>query len=321
MGDEKHGPTPKRKVGRIVGWVAAVLGVALLGVGGFAVHTGYWQLVFKPSELTIIINANKGKFTTLTFEADGRSLTYNLYVPADYDAAKSYPLVLFMHDSASVSDNSTYTLEQGIGADVWASDEVQSFEQTFVLAPQFSEVVASDAFELTGQAELVIPLIDSLKQEYSLDEDRIYTTGQSMGSMTSMALNIAHPNYFAASYYVTGQWDPTAMQALADTKMTWIASLGDEKAGPAMVTFKEYLDGAGIGYATDIWDGRWSSVEYDQATSELYAQGKGINLVSYAAGSVTPPLSVPSASTEHIFTWYRAYLAGGVHEWLLSQTR
>ncbi|MDO4243607.1 MAG: hypothetical protein Q4C85_07600 [Actinomyces sp.] len=257
----------------------------------------------------------------MTFESDGQSSTYNLYVPEDFDPSKSDPLVLFMHDSASVSDDSTYTLEQGIGADVWASEEVQSFEQAFVLAPQFSEVIANDDFELTGQGELVIPLIDSLKQEYSLDDNRIYTTGQSMGSMASMALNIAHPDYFAASYYVTGQWDPTAMQKPAGTKMTWIASLGDEKAGPAMDTFKEYLDGVGVDYATDIWDGRWSSVEYDQATSELYAQGKDINLVSYAEGSVTPPLSVPSASTEHIFTWYRAYLAGGVHEWLLSQSR
>ncbi|MBM7643522.1 carboxylesterase family protein [Streptococcus loxodontisalivarius] len=306
-------------------WTIALSGIAAttgLAIGGL-MYSGFWSMMFKSSEINTVIKENSSKFETLTFtDESGQTLTYNLYIPENYDSSKSYPLVLFLHDSASVSDNATYTLEQGVGADVWASDEVQDYSQAFVLAPQFNEVIANDDFELTGQGELIVPLIESLKKDYSLDSNRIYTTGQSMGSMTSMALNVKYPNYFAASYFVTGQWDEKSMEQLADsnTKMTWIVSEGDAKAWPVMETMKNYMNEKGISYATDIWDGRWTSTEYDQATEELYSQEKNINLVTYAAGTVMPSYAMKSATNEHIYTWYKAYLISGVQKWLLSQT-
>ena len=76
--------------------------------------------------------------------ATGDTLPYNLFVPRDYDPSKSYPLVNFMHDAGATSDDPLFTLNQGLGAIVWASPEDQVKRPCFVLAPQFAEIIADD---------------------------------------------------------------------------------------------------------------------------------------------------------------------------------
>ena len=57
-------------------------------------------------------------FQQLVFKdpENGNSLKYNLYVPKNYDLAKSHPLVLFMHDAGVTGDETDCTLLQGLGA-------------------------------------------------------------------------------------------------------------------------------------------------------------------------------------------------------------
>lgn len=49
-------------------------------------------------------------------EETGRKLAYNLYVPENMQAGETYPLVLFIHDMGSCSEDVTRTLTQGKGA-------------------------------------------------------------------------------------------------------------------------------------------------------------------------------------------------------------
>lgn len=65
----------------------------------------------------------------------GDLLRYNLFVPKDYDASRSYPLVLLMHDAGATSDVTRTTLFQGLGAVIWASPQDQAERPCFVLAP------------------------------------------------------------------------------------------------------------------------------------------------------------------------------------------
>lgn len=45
-------------------------------------------------------------------EETGRKLAYNLYVPENMQAGETYPLVLFIHDMGSCSEDVTRTLTQ-----------------------------------------------------------------------------------------------------------------------------------------------------------------------------------------------------------------
>lgn len=76
--------------------------------------------------------------------------------------------------------------------------------------------------------------LDNVLDLYSIDRNRIYTTGQSMGCMASIVLNIRYPDYFAASYLVAGQWDERNIPGLEKQKLWMLCSQGDAKAFPTM---------------------------------------------------------------------------------------
>ena len=46
-----------------------------------------------------------------------------------------------------------------------------------------------------------------MSEEYAVDTDRIYGTGQSMGCMTTLILASEFPDLYAACMFVDGQWD------------------------------------------------------------------------------------------------------------------
>lgn len=198
--------------------VAQLLPVKTVAGGIVAASTGP---VVVRSTKTLIAD----DFKQLEFKdpATGITLRYNLYVPSDYDASRKYPLVLFMHDASGVGGDVKTPLLQGNGATVWAAPEWQKKYPCFVLAPAFDEVTVDDDFTVEPDLDAVLDLIDSLKGSYSVDADRVYTTGQSMGCMSSYVLMLKRPDLFAAAMLVAGQWDSTQIASLAK-KNLWLLS-------------------------------------------------------------------------------------------------
>lgn len=140
-------------------------------------------------------------------EATGKTVRYNLFAPRNRRAGQRYPLVLFMHDAGVTGSNVEATLYQGDGAIAWARPEAQSRNPCFVLAPQFDEIIADDDNRTSGYLDATINLVRQLTSDLPIDENRIYTTGQSGGGMMSIAMNIKYPDFFAASYLVACQWN------------------------------------------------------------------------------------------------------------------
>jgi predicted peptidase len=115
----------------------------------------------------------------------GDTLKYNLFVPKGYDPTKRYPLVLFMHDAGVTGPDPLSTLRQGLGAVVWASPEEQAKHPCFVLAPQYEEIIVDDTSTASSALDTTIHLVEALAAQYSVDRDRLYTTGQSGGAASS----------------------------------------------------------------------------------------------------------------------------------------
>lgn len=88
---------------------------------------------------------------------------------------------------------------------------------------------------------MTIRLLKSVVRKYGIDENKLYTTGQSMGGMMSMYYNIAHPNLFAASIFVGCQWDTSKMGGFGTKKFFYIIAGGDEKAPKGMAALAEVL--------------------------------------------------------------------------------
>ena len=192
-------------------------------------------------------------------------MKYNLFIPRDYDENRTYPLVMFIPDASAVSDNPLVSLMQGNGGIEWMKPEAQKKHPCFVLVPQYDGEVSltNDSFTCAPEIETIKDILDHVADTYSVDRDRIYTTGQSMGCMASCELNIRYPDYFAASLLVAGQWDPEKMGKLTGNNFWICVARNDLKAFPGMnaVTAALEANGAAVGHYT--WDSRCSLEEFN----------------------------------------------------------
>lgn len=253
----------------------------------------------------------------------GLILNYNLFIPRDYDPAKAYPLVLFMHDAGVTGTNPLRTLEQGLGAVAFASPRDQAKHPSFVLAPQYPVALANDASQTSVYADITVRLIAALQREYSLDGDRLYTTGQSGGCMTSIALNVNYPDLFAASLLVAGQWDTAVVAPLAQDNIFAIVSQDDNKAYPGMSAIMDVLEQKGAKVTRADWNGRSSAAEFAQAYQAIRADGPDSNVffVAFDKGTVIPEGESTAGAAGHVNTWPIAYDIPMVRDWLFEQSK
>lgn len=173
---------------------------------------------------------------------------YNLYIPKDYDPAKKYPLVFFMPDAGPNGNDPVLALSQGIGATCWASPEEQAKHPCFVLAAQIpgGVMLTTDEYTVSDEFEDVIALIRKTISEYSIDETRVYTTGQSQGCMTSCELMWRHPEIFAAAMPIAGHWDYEKMTSLTDSRFLFGLSEGGLKEYPSFNAITDGLEAKGV---------------------------------------------------------------------------
>lgn len=279
--------------------------------GGMAVETD--------EAVLSVLAENAEKFEQLTFEdpETGASLEYNLYIPKGYSAENQYPLLMFIPDATAPGKTSGEIVEQYFGADIWVTDEEQAKHPSFVLVPNFSEVVVNDEASVSDQVETAVRLIDALTEEYSIDTNRLYTTGQSMGCMTSLYLNSKYPDLFAASLFVSGQWDISVLEPLEGASFFYITAAGDEKASGGQDQVMAMFDAGGIGYSYGQWSAQDSEDDQSAAAAELIAQGHDANFIRFELGSVLKD----GNTMEHMASFNYAYRIPAVRDWLFEQRK
>lgn len=261
--------------------------------------------------------ANAGKFRTFQFACGAHVLTYNLYEPAD--VSTPLPLVVFMHDMGSISDEPDFTLRQGIGALVWADDAEQAKRPCYVLAPQYAEKSAFDDFTVGWAAEATIQLIRAICETHPVDTGRIYGTGQSMGTMMLCELMIRHPRFFGGCFLTAGQWDPQRMAAIKEERVWIMVSEHDGRAFPIMGECMASIEAAGGKVARGHVDAQADREARAAFAEAVLAQGAGIQFTWLDGDSVLLPGAPVFPAAHHMATWKWVYLFEPVREWLFAQ--
>lgn len=230
---------------------------------------------------------SKFKQDTYTDTQTGKSLPYNVFVPASYDSSKKYPLVLYIADSSLVGQAVTAPLSQ-YGALIWASASEQAKHESIVLIPEYPSVIIDDhgAHTTTEYVEMTVRLLSSVTGKYSVDPKRVYGTGQSMGCMTVMYLAAQHPGLFAAELFVSGQWQVSQLKNLAKEKFFYIAAGGDANSTGGQTDVEKMLTTAGVPYQTATWDATWTAAELATAAAKVFAVGDRINFATFKTGTV-----------------------------------
>ena len=125
---------------------------------------------------------------------------YLLYLPKDYgkDAAKKWPLILFLHGSGESGSDVEKVKMHGPPKLVAAGKDLPFV----IVSPQ------APTPRVGWQVETLNTLLDDVIQKYSVDEDRVYLTGLSMGGFGTWALASANPERFAAIAPICGGGQP-----------------------------------------------------------------------------------------------------------------
>ena len=264
------------------------------------------------------------KFQLLTYEdaETGTSLQYQLYIPENYDETQSYPMIQFIPDSSVVGKGTDAVLTQGWGGLIWATEEEQTKHPAFVVVPVFTETVVDDNFNHSSQIDVAMRLLQSLTETYSIDTDRIYTTGQSMGGMTSFHLSIAYPGFFAAYLFVGSQWDTSLLNGLEEENFFYIVSAGDPKASAGQAELLALFDADDATYSHAEWSAQDSAETQKAAAAAMLAEGNNANFVTFTAGTTLAEGQIAmSGAGEHMTSFDYAYKLESVRDWLFEQSK
>jgi len=134
---------------------------------------------------------------------------YSLYVPKDYHAGISWPLVVMLHGAFS---NHHLALRRVLGrsnrpgeSDCDAKREMPSLPNVpyLVVCPNGFETLSYEGFA----EEDVWRVMEEVEKRFCVDPDRVYMTGLSMGGAGTAKLAFRKPDKFAALAMVCGFYD------------------------------------------------------------------------------------------------------------------
>lgn len=150
-------------------------------------------------------------------DADGTTISCQIFLPLHYDQTKKYPLVLCMHGAGGMK-RAPYTVQTGASTALLRPQMREQYP-AFLLVPQTTngwarrmdqaeDTISSEIRTESTALKLVMRGLAEVMDEYSVDADRIYVSGQSMGGGATWGLIAYHPDIFAAAVPICGGADP-----------------------------------------------------------------------------------------------------------------
>jgi predicted peptidase len=119
---------------------------------------------------------------------------YLLHLPREYDASRRWPLLLFLHGAGERGDDLSRVAIHGPPRLIREAAMELPF---IVVSPQVSE-------DRIWSVAFLDALLDEIAASYSVDEDRVYVTGLSMGGYGTWHLAMEFPDRFAAIAPISG---------------------------------------------------------------------------------------------------------------------
>lgn len=158
------------------------------------------------------------------------TLPYRILMPDQYDPAKQYPLVLFLHGSGERGNDNEKQLVHG--ADLFLRDSIRNRYPAFIVFPQcsldgyWSNVIRDET--AVGRARytfrsggtptrdmaMLQRLLRQLLIEYPVNRRQVYAGGLSMGAMGTYELVRRSPGVFAAAFAICGGAHPATAAKL-----------------------------------------------------------------------------------------------------------
>jgi pimeloyl-ACP methyl ester carboxylesterase len=167
----------------------------------FTELTGTWSGAGSSWPLVFDHEPGVDQMQALTYSDATGTLPYRLFVPGNYNAGTSYPLVLFLHGSGERGTDNRAQVTGQTGGLAFLFNENQAQQPCFFAAPQCP--TSGTWYDSARHSELV-SLINTLRGHYNIDSNRVYVTGLSMGGAGTWDMLGLHPTMFAAGVPLSG---------------------------------------------------------------------------------------------------------------------
>jgi predicted peptidase len=171
---------------------------------------------------------------TLEFEVDGRRRRAAIWLPDDYDPARRWPLLVFLHAYEERGDDFEH-LEVGLGPALRARPDL--FPCVAVLPQCPADAVWSWIDRPWAQGQIgaeahIDAAIEGAVRRFSVDPRRIALTGASMGGYGTFLYGSRHAGRFSALVPICGGGQPEGAAELAGARVWVIHGAADELVPP-----------------------------------------------------------------------------------------
>lgn len=140
---------------------------------------------------------------------DGSQRRYAVFVPRDYDPAKPWPTILFLHGAGERGNDNTAQVRVGIGA------HIRRHQYHFGFITVMPQCAKGKWWTDRVEKAYAMAALAKTREEYNVDPTRIYLTGLSMGGIGTWALAAQYPQTWAAIVPICGLADPSAAPKIA----------------------------------------------------------------------------------------------------------
>jgi predicted esterase len=171
------------------------------------------------------------------FEQAGEIMPYRINVPAGYDGSRAFPLIVLLHGNGGTED----TMMDAMGGLFPKETEKRGYIGVTPMGYRRSggygrararEVVFSAERQQIARLSAidVINVIDQVRAEYRIDDDRIYLMGVSMGGGGTWTLGAMHPEMWAAISPISAGVIPDEIDWERITDLPVLVCHGDQDA-------------------------------------------------------------------------------------------
>lgn len=161
---------------------------------------------------------------TETFEKKNlKGLPYRMLPPRNFDVKKTYPLLVFLHGIGERGTDNEKQLR--IGSEYFLRDSIRHNYPAFIVYPQ----CPGTAYWFDGDiASRVKELIDTLRNRYPIDNNRVWIGGFSMGAYGTFEIVSRYPGFFESAIAIAGDGDASKATLMAKTRWRIFAGQHDD---------------------------------------------------------------------------------------------
>ncbi len=207
------------------------------------------------------------------------TLPYRVLLPRNYNQNIKYPLILFLHGSGERGSDNNLQLTHG--AELFLKESVRRDYPAVVVFPQCAaedswsnyqysrtdgkvDIIYSETVDKIKHQELLRGLVKKLKDNFNLDNNRLYIGGLSMGGMGTFDMIKQNPKMFAAAFAICGGANPKIAKRIS--KPSWWIFHGDAD-GVVPVKYSQQIYDALKAIDADVQLTIYEGVNHDSWTN------------------------------------------------------